>query len=156
MSIYATLWELKFPKDGDAHTGCAWVSVLAQGVPAHIGTPTPGPGNEVGDPYGAFLPPPVDVDEEGDADFMRAVVFVVKGTPKGTARSGQEYIYPLLVVSGKEYANSSFQDLHGRICDALRGGLPRVVMEVHGQGQKAKIVHEDGTVREVEGEQDSQ
>jgi hypothetical protein len=24
MSIYATLWKLKFPKDGDDFTGCEW------------------------------------------------------------------------------------------------------------------------------------
>lgn len=41
MSIYATLWRLKFPSAGDDHTGCAWVEVIAQGVPSHIGSPTP-------------------------------------------------------------------------------------------------------------------
>ena len=41
MSIYATLWRLQFPRHGDAYAGCEWVDVLAQGVPAHVGTPTP-------------------------------------------------------------------------------------------------------------------
>jgi len=44
MSIYATLWQLQFPRHGDAYVGCEWVDVLAQGVPAHIGAPTPGYG----------------------------------------------------------------------------------------------------------------
>ena len=34
MSIYATLWHLRFPRHGDAYVGCEWVDVLAQGVPA--------------------------------------------------------------------------------------------------------------------------
>lgn len=55
MSIYATLWHLRFPRHGDAYVGCDWVDVLAQGVPAHIGTPTPGYGYESEDPYEAFL-----------------------------------------------------------------------------------------------------
>ncbi len=46
MSIYATLWKLKFPKFGDHHIGCEWIEVTAQGVPPHIGSPTPGMGYE--------------------------------------------------------------------------------------------------------------
>jgi hypothetical protein len=44
MSIYATLWALKFPKEGDEHLGCEWIGVRAQAVPAHVGSPTPGCG----------------------------------------------------------------------------------------------------------------
>lgn len=33
MSIYATLWTLKFPARGDDHTGCDWVKIAAQSVP---------------------------------------------------------------------------------------------------------------------------
>jgi len=44
MSIYATLWRLQFPRYGDAYVGREWVDVLAQGVPAPLGTPTPGYG----------------------------------------------------------------------------------------------------------------
>jgi hypothetical protein len=33
MSIYATLWKLKFPKDGDDFRGCDWIEATAQGVP---------------------------------------------------------------------------------------------------------------------------
>jgi hypothetical protein len=35
MSIYSTLWILRFPRFGDFHTGCEWVDVMGQGVPAH-------------------------------------------------------------------------------------------------------------------------
>jgi hypothetical protein len=35
MSIYATLWQLKFPRYGDNHS--EWITVLAQRVPAHAG-----------------------------------------------------------------------------------------------------------------------
>jgi hypothetical protein len=54
MSIYATLWKLKFPKDGDDFIGCDWIEVTAQGVPPPIGSPSPGSGYESGDPYAAF------------------------------------------------------------------------------------------------------
>jgi hypothetical protein len=57
VNIYATLWHLQFPRHGDTYRGCEWVEVLAQGVPAHIGTPTPGHGYESGDPCESFLPP---------------------------------------------------------------------------------------------------
>ena len=36
-----------------------------------------------------FLPPPVQTDEDGDADYHRAVVFITDETEKGTDRSGQ-------------------------------------------------------------------
>jgi hypothetical protein len=42
--VAATLWQLRFPRTGDAYEGCEWVDVFAQGVPAHIRTPTPGYG----------------------------------------------------------------------------------------------------------------
>jgi hypothetical protein len=28
MSIYATLWALQFPRFGDFHIGCEWVTVI--------------------------------------------------------------------------------------------------------------------------------
>jgi len=100
MSIYATLWWLKFPRYGDEYVGCEWIRVSAQGVPAHIGTPTRGFGYEDGDPYAEFLPPAVEVNAEGDSEFMRAVVIVTEETHKGTARSPQEYANPLVILSG--------------------------------------------------------
>ena len=143
MSIYATLWKLKFPSDGDLHFDCEWVEVTAQGVPPHIGTPTPGQGYESGDPYGDFLPPPVGTNPMGDALFLRAVVFVKEGTSKGTPASPQEYVDPLLVLSGEEYARMTFEDLHARICDALRGERPRLVAEVFGLDGEVRQIYED-------------
>jgi hypothetical protein len=45
---------------------------------------------------------------------------------------GQEYIGPLLILSGAEYSPLSFQALHDRICDALRGRRPRLIAEAIG------------------------
>jgi hypothetical protein len=130
MSIYATLWKLKFPKDGDDFTGCDWIEVTAQGVPSHIGSPSRGAGYESGDPFGAFLPPPVAVDSEGDAPHMRAVVFITEFTQKGTERSGQEYRSPLVTLTGEAYAKITFADLYERICSALRGNRLPVIAQV--------------------------
>jgi hypothetical protein len=142
MSIYATLWTLKFPKEGDDYQGCDWIEVTAQGVPAHIGSPSPGAGYESGDPYGAFLPPPVELNADGDAPHMRAVVFVTEFTEKGTERSGQEYQSPLLVLTGEEYDKITFADLYKRICSALRGKRARVV---------AQIFRPDGSIEIIRG-----
>ncbi len=130
VSIYATLWTLKFPKEGDDHLGCEWIEVRAQAVPAHVGSPTPGCGYEEGDPYAAFLPPAVATDADGNAPFHRAVIIVTEYSLKGTERSGQEYVSPLLVLTGEQYARASFEELYKRICDALRGNRSPVLMEV--------------------------
>ena len=130
MSIYATLWKLKFPKEGDEHLGCEWIEITAQAVPAHIGSPTPGCGYEAGDPYATFLPPALQTDADGDAPFDRAVVFITEYTRKGTARSAQEYASPLLMLTGEDYARLPFAELHRRICDALRANRAPVVAEV--------------------------
>ena len=130
MSIYATLWTLKFPKEGDDYFECEWIKVSAQAVPAHVGAPTPGMGYESGDPYAAFLPPAVETDAEGNASFHRAVIIVTEHSIKGTERSGQEYLSPLLVLTGQEYARMTFDELHERICAALRGNRSPVAMEV--------------------------
>ena len=142
MSIYATLWKLRFPKEGDYHAGCDWIKVTAQAVPPHIGSLTPGCGYEKGDPYAEFLPPPVKTDAEGFAPVNRAVVFVTEHSIKGTARNPQEYVSPLLVVTGKEYAQMTFEELHGRICDALRGNRSRVIAEVFQPDGTHRIVRE--------------
>jgi len=130
VSIYATLWTLKFPKEGDEHIDCEWIEVRAQAVPAHVGSPTPGCGYEDGDPYVAFLPPAVETDAQGDAPFPRAVVIVTECSLKGTERSGQEYVSPLLVLTGQQYASMTFEELYERICDALRGNRAPVAMEI--------------------------
>ncbi len=60
MSIYATLWSIQIQDPASPSTMPRWVKVTAQAVPPHIGSPTPGCGYEDGDPYGDFLPPPVE------------------------------------------------------------------------------------------------
>ncbi|MEP6664245.1 MAG: hypothetical protein ABJC04_11345 [Verrucomicrobiota bacterium] len=130
MSIYATLWKLKFPKEGYEHFDCEWIEITAQAVPPHIGSPTPGNSYESGDPFATFLPPAVGTDEDGLAEHHRAVVFVTEYTIKGTDENGQEYLSPLLVLTGKEYARITFEELHRRICDALRGNRSPVVGEI--------------------------
>lgn len=142
MSIYATLWILRFPKEGDYLHGCEWIEVTAQAVPPHIGSPTAGCGYEKGDPYADFLPPPVATDAEGFAPVNRAVVFVTEHSIKGTARSPQEYVSPLLVLTGKEYAQMSFEELHGRICAALRGNRSPVIAEVFSPDGAHRVIHE--------------
>jgi hypothetical protein len=64
---------------------------------------------------------------------MRAGVFVTEATPKGTARSPQEYLRPLLILSGQEYATTAFGQLHHMICNALRGRRPRLAAESWGR-----------------------
>jgi hypothetical protein len=150
MSIYATLWHLKFPQHGDDYSGCDWVDVLAQGVPAHIGTPTPGQGYEHGDPFADFLPPPIEIDPE--TMTMRAVVFVIAGAKKGTRRSPQEYVSPLLVLTGEQYEKMSFAELYERLCSALRGERPRVVAEFLRPDGTRTVHFEDGTLEYVEGD----
>ena len=145
MSIYVTLWHLQFPRHDDAFVGCEWVDVLAQGVPAHIGAPTPGYEYESGDPYEAFLPPALRIESGVSEDDLRAVVFVVSTSKKGTVRSGQEYESPLLVLTGAEYAAMPFQVLHDRLCTALRGTKPRLVMEVFRPDLTTTLVFEDGS-----------
>ena len=150
MSIYATLWRLKFPRHGDDHSGCDWITVLAQGVPAHVGTSPPGNESEEADPYYAFLPPAGTAPTDGEGQTMRAVVFVLEGTSKGTARSPQEYVRPLLVLSGQEYATIPFEDLHQLICDALRGDRPSLVAEVLEPDGGGRLLFEDGSIRASE------
>jgi len=147
MSIYATLWHLQFPRHGDAYVGCEWVNVFAQGVPAHVGSPTPGHGYESGDPYEAFLPAPLRIEGGASDNDLRAVVFISSLTKKGTARSGQEYESPLLVLTGTEYAAMPFQILHDRLCTALRGTRPQLVLQVFRPDFTATLVFEDGSTR---------
>jgi hypothetical protein len=142
VSIYATLWTLKFPKEGDEHLGCEWIEVRAQAVPAHVGSPTPGCSYEEGDPYAAFLPPALATDADGNAPFHRAVVIVTEHSIKGTERSGQEYVSPLLLLTGEQYAPLTFPELHERICDALRGNRSPVVMEVMLPDGTHKIIRQ--------------
>jgi hypothetical protein len=140
VSIYATLWSLKFPDEGDDYIGCDWIEVIAQGVPAHVGSQTPGCGYEGGDPYAAFLPPSIGTDEDGNSPYMRAVVFVTRYSAKGTERSPQEYASPLLVLTGEEYSRITFEELRRRLCDALRGNRPPVIAEILQPNGKHTII----------------
>lgn len=54
MSIYTTLWTLKFPKHGDDQRFCDRTEVTAKAVPGHIGAP---PDYVDEDPYADFLAP---------------------------------------------------------------------------------------------------
>lgn len=142
MSIYATLWSIQIRDPAKSFFEPRWVEVLAEAVPAHIGSPSPGCGYEGGDPYADFLPPPVAINELGEAPFHRAVVFVTSEAKKGTSRNVQEYGAPLLVLSGEEYAAMPFETLHDRLQEAIRTG-PRVIAEFMDRAGKARIFTED-------------
>lgn len=149
MSIYATLWTLQFPRGGEEYLGCEWIQVRAQGVPGHVGTPTEGFGYEDGDPFASFLPPAITLEGEED-HWLRAVIIVTSETQKGTPRAGQEYVDPLLVLTGDEYERITFPNLHGRICAALRGAGPRVVLQHLRPDGTVQIHFDDGSTRVAE------
>lgn len=125
MSIYATLWILKFPGHGYTSSSGEWETVLGQGVLGHIGTPSAGYDYESGDPYASFLPPAIPMSDDEDDLGLRAVVIIRQQTEK----IGQEYVEPLVVLSGDDYRAMTFEMLHERICDALSRPRPRVVAE---------------------------
>jgi len=102
MSIYATLHEIGIKRFGDK----GFVAILVQGVPQHI--------DHVG-PAWDFLPPPVDPEGE----TARAVFFVEAGDEKGTPRCGQEYVRPLLMLTGQEYEVIRFEELMRRLEEEL-------------------------------------
>ena len=126
MSIYSTLWEIRLPvepermlidanlrgwtwKDGEQVPYTEnWVEVFAQGVPGHIGHPDERPGR--GDDCAAFLPPALTGPYREDG--LRAVVILLAGQDeKGTPRHAQEYVRPLIVLSGEEYEKMRFAHL---------------------------------------------
>jgi len=145
MSIYATLWALRFPRFGQYYVGCDWLTVVAQGVPGHVGGEGDGEG---ADPYETFLPPL----STSVAGGLRAVVFVEPGSPKGTTRCAQEYEAPLLVLSGTEYASASITALHARLCDALGAGRARLVAEALQADGRRRLIFEDGSVVDATGQ----
>jgi hypothetical protein len=105
------------------------------------------------------LPPAIQIpgdDDDEEQDYpMRAVVFVKRGTPKGTDRSGQEYVNPLLVMSGQEYAESPFEKLYYRICDLLQGDRPGCRSERFLPGGRVELTFSDGSTRIVDVERRS-
>lgn len=121
MSIYCTFWTLQFDiSDGSAQTS-EWVEVWAQGVLGHVGR---GEGYEDGDPYSSFLPSHGWLAPSDETFGCRAVVFVLRDEPKGTAGvAGQQYENPLLVLTGLEYRSISFEVLHAQLVDSLRRRL---------------------------------
>lgn len=142
MSIYATLWRLRFPRYGDFHSGCEWIEVVAQGVPAFVGASP-----EEDDPYGEFLPPPIE--SATDENEYRAIVFVTPETQKGNVGSPEEYDSPLLVLTGAEYGEISFAALHGRLCAALRGSRPKFLAQIGLTDGAVKVLFDDGTSKIV-------
>ncbi len=129
MSIYATLWALRFPRFGAFHIDCDWVTVLAQAVPGHVGA-------EGTDHFASFLP----LVAESSAADIRAVVFVTQGAEKGTPRSAQEYVGPLLVLSGKEYAAVAFRVLHERLCDfGIAGVGCLIALDAAGKAKRVAL-----------------
>ena len=54
----------------------------------------------------------------------------------------QEYIDPLLVLSGAEYAAMSFEALPERICDGRRGEKPSVVAQVFTPEGESELIYE--------------
>jgi hypothetical protein len=144
MSIYATLWILKFPAHGGGYSSGEWETVVGQGVLGHIGTPTAGYGYESGDPYASFLPPAVPMPDDEDDLGLRAIVIIREQTEK----IGQEYIGPLVVLSGDEYRAMPFGVLHERICDALSLPRPRVVGEFIHDGE-IEILREGDVAKAV-------
>jgi hypothetical protein len=109
---------------------------MAQAVPEHVGS-------EGEDQYESFLP----LRSTSVAGGFRAVVFVPLGAKKGTRRSPQEYEARLLMLSGREYEVISFAQLHGRLCDAIRAGRPRVIGEIFLPDGRVKIAFDDGSFR---------
>jgi hypothetical protein len=142
MSIYATLWSIQIQDPASPSTMPRWVTVTAQAVPPHIGSPTPGCGYEDGDPYGDFLPPPVNTNKDGEAEYNRAVVFITDSTKKGTARNGQEYVDPLLVLNGEQYAKMPFQTLLDMLEESIRSG-PRVVAEYYDSEGQTHVIRDN-------------
>ena len=120
MSIYATIAEIGVKRFGDKE----FVDILVQGVPPHI--------DHVGVQW-EFLPPPVDPD----GTVMRAVFFVEAGDDKGTERCGQEYVKPLLMLTGQEYEEIRFVDLMARLEAALD--------KKYGRRPSAIFLRPDGT-----------
>lgn len=142
MSIYSTLWSIQIEDPAAPFTDPSWVKITAQAVPPHIGSPTPVCGYEDGDLYADFLPPALETDENMHAPWNRAVVFITNTTLKGTDRNPQEYVEPLLVLSGREYAAMSFDALHDRLQEAIRSG-PRVIAEFKSPAGRHGVITTD-------------
>lgn len=109
MSIYATLWRVTVHEYFDDHGHEVW----AQGVPSWIRYSGPG--------WDEWLPPPIEPrDDNAGYSRMRAVFLCDRFTTKATERCGQEYVNPLLVMTGDEYTSMRWVDLLEKIQDAIK------------------------------------
>ena len=80
--------ESEVSEGGRHASGLRVIEVIAQAVPAHIGSPTPVNGYDR-DPYAAFPLPAVETDPDGHAPHFRAVVFITEYTIKGPTGAGR-------------------------------------------------------------------
>lgn len=136
MSIYATLWEIKVPRQHCFDE--EFVEVYAQAVPPHIGHPSQ---YTDGDPYADFLPPVVEeYDPETGEGPYRAVVIVQKGRNR---KDIQRYVDPLIVMTGKEYASIPFPVLLERIHQAIGWDEKVVALFLQPDGQKTILRTDD-------------
>ena len=126
MSIYATLWCLKFPRYGEYHFGCEWIEVVAQGVPAHIGSAILDPGYANGDPYAVFLPPAITVLPENDERAMRVA--------HGEGRGAEEIVALDLLAFERDFV------VH----------LGEVAAGVDDAGHVVAALHDDGAILDLD------
>jgi len=69
--------------------------------------------------------------------------------PKGTARSPQEYVHPLLMLTGEAYANMT-------LTTCIRTSAMRCAVTNHGccsilaPGGRIQILFEDGTAKDID------
>jgi hypothetical protein len=136
MSIYATGFQIKV--EDEARGGSfddAWIEVYAQFVPNHINAQNGYGGPNWDEWLPAFvhkpdcqmrtqsIPPATGRDEPyiyhdclcGD----RAVFICDDLTRKGTERNGQEYVNPVLVLTGAEYDAITWTDMLARIEESV-------------------------------------
>lgn len=120
MSIYGTLpWSFTLEnEDIDLEP----VEIFMQAVPAHI---------QDDGPEWSFLPAPLA--EPHDYRALRAVVFCAPWTTKGTVRNGQEYVNPLLTLSGAEYETIPFVALIERLGQAAMKYLDGVAAQARAR-----------------------
>ena len=78
--------------------------------------------------------------------------FVTGDTKKGNARGAQEYESPLLVLTDAGYEVMRVQDRHNELCDALRGGRPRLTFKMFVPGSAPTLVFDVGSTTVVPGD----
>jgi uncharacterized protein len=88
------------------------------------------------------------VTRDPDDDQIIACA-ITEETRKGTARAGQEYEDPLLVLRGDEYQTLSFAHLHQQLCDALRRDRPRLDLIFLSPEGDLRLFLADGSTQEV-------